>query len=116
MSAELFRKDTVPAMQWNRPGSQGEVVSTKVRLTDAEEFPDHRRIDRPPCDLNNPEIWSRYRGTVITIGVPAPPKVKWNCGTDVVFPVLDIQLQAPEIERGLYPYGSVCRHQIQAGD
>lgn len=47
------------------------------------------------------------------LGPPVKPDATWNCGTDVVWPVLDIK-NSPVAIDAINRY--VCRHQILAGD
>jgi hypothetical protein len=51
---------------------------------------------------------------VFTLGSPAAPSRIWTCGTDIVWPVLEINGRAIEAVNGTRPY--VCRHEIEAGD
>jgi hypothetical protein len=52
---------------------------------------------------------------IFTLGPPHEPHAGWFCGTDVVWPVLEINgVKIQRDEFGRLPY--VCRHQIEAGD
>lgn len=81
----------------------------KVRLTSAEEWPQHYMHRSPDRG------WPQARGMVIVIGVPIKPCDEWICDSDVVWPVLewDATLAQP-LDNG--PKAYVCRHQIEAGD
>ena len=50
---------------------------------------------------------------LIEIGVPTKPHSHWECGTDLVWPVVRVLKPADFI---LYESVYVCRHQIVAGD
>jgi hypothetical protein len=50
----------------------------------------------------------------LILGPPVSPDRGWDCGTDVVWPVLEVENALPEFVLLGTPY--VCRHQIQAGD
>jgi hypothetical protein len=52
---------------------------------------------------------------VFSIGIPVTPSSGWHCGTDLCWPVYEINGKAvvPD-NRGRLPY--VCRHQFIAGD
>jgi hypothetical protein len=50
---------------------------------------------------------------LIEIGKPHKAPSRWQCGTDVVWPVLRI-IEPPGIE--LVGNEVVCRHEIEAGD
>jgi hypothetical protein len=66
--------------------------------------PPHQNI--PPMPSSQPTF---------TIGAPCPLNGKWTCGTDVVWPVYEVNGVAikPD-ENGSLP--GVCRHQIEARD
>ena len=51
---------------------------------------------------------------ILTLGPPCPSQPEWICGTDVVWPVLELDGVELEPLNGNRPY--VCRHQIVAGD
>jgi hypothetical protein len=54
-----------------------------------------------------------YSETFVWIGTPVKPDASWDCGTDVVWPVLKLEGH-PELELLKTPY--VCRHMIEIGD
>lgn len=70
-----------------------------------ESHPESKRHPKP----------TRPGEVLFTIGTPIEPSSKWTCGTDVVWPVYELNGKAviPD-ELGRLPY--VCRHQIVAGD
>src|SRR5438128_2158718 len=49
----------------------------------------------------------------LILGKPVTPDRKWTCGTDVVWPVLEVE-NAPGFQ--MLDVAYVCRHQIIAGD
>ena len=57
---------------------------------------------------------SANKPVVLGIGAPRDPESVWDCGTDLVWPVLELNGIPLEPQNGLMPY--VCRHQIVAGD
>lgn len=52
-------------------------------------------------------------GVTFILGAPIAPSSKWFCGTDVVWPVLEVNGAAINFDPGKTV---VCRHQIQIGD
>jgi hypothetical protein len=57
---------------------------------------------------------TEFRRT-LTLGAPKEPNAGWICGTDLVWPVLELDGQKIEGDwprKGPY----VCRHQFEAGD
>jgi len=57
---------------------------------------------------------TQHSRAVFTLGTPKEPR-GWNCGTDVVWPVLQVDwpTKVANIDlENIY----VCRHQIEAGD
>jgi hypothetical protein len=52
---------------------------------------------------------------IVGIGKPREPDLLWNCGTDLVWPVYELNGKPLEpLDGNRYPH--VCRHQIVAGD
>ena len=88
-------------------------MATKVRLTDAEEWPHHGTLAKNPVTL---EAYAKWRGQPILVGAPVPldsdDLKRWKCGTDLLWPVLTPEVLA-DVDK---PRAFVCRHQIQAGD
>ena len=57
---------------------------------------------------------SKASATIFVIGAPVEPTKNWTCGTDVVWPVYEMNGKSVEPYEGRLPH--VCRHQIVAGD
>jgi hypothetical protein len=57
--------------------------------------------------------WAKDEELWVEIGVPVEPRAAWECGTDLVWPVLRVVKPADlTFESGTH----VCRHEIEAGD
>jgi hypothetical protein len=85
-------------------------LAAKVKLTNSATWPMHGILinGTPETQAAN---FEKCRNLDVVIGKPEEPLPgAWNCGTDVVFPVLEF--------RGVRYAGKefLCRHQIEAGD
>lgn len=80
----------------------------RIRVKPMVPWPgSHTNSDtRMPNDLGKIEF---------IVGAPEEPAAWWNCGTDSVWPVMEIVF--PDGSHGLPGIDAyVCRHQIQIGD
>lgn len=58
----------------------------------------------------------KSHGRIIEVGAPITPAKNWNCGTDMVWPVLDEKILRETGRIHLKGKIFVCRHQIIVGD
>lgn len=61
-------------------------------------------------------IADRSHGRIIAVGAPVKPENNWNCGTDMVWPVVDDAILRETGRLHLKGKVFVCRHQIIVGD
>lgn len=87
-----------------------------ARVEAIDPWIDHGHAPRYPASKIPAEARPRGAKRFLGIGTPVEPAKSWTCGTDLVWPVYEIngQLLEPDDTWGIWPY--VCRHQIVAGD
>ena len=89
-----------------------ELITARVEAVNP--WIDHGTAPRYPAEKVPREAMIAGAKRLLGLGKPVAPRASWNCGTDVVWPVYEINGKLIEPENGRLPY--VCRHQIVAGD
>lgn len=86
-------------------------VPAMVPWPDSHKSPPNPHPHSPCKTLAKPQ---KIGDLIFGLGRPVAPDSFWICGTDLVWPVHEVNGMVIERFNGRFPY--VCRHQFLAGD